>query len=219
MINQTFEFLSPVVKTALGAMGVAAAFSLANPAALAQETFNTQGINLDIDTIVEFEFLESNGHYQSIFGIINLDTGEKFPLYEEVKGSDRFQAVNVPSSYQDDLGLQNDDDFQGTPGNTVPEYLGEFRFEANTEYTFYLESYLNGTPAGVLYSTNGYNEGSLQYARFDGPLEDLIEGGLLLRWEDTGSLLVKPSDIDYDFDDFVVRIGGYLRWDQLNTPI
>ena len=209
MMNQTVNLLC----RAMGAIGMTAATALVPAVALAQETFSTRGIRLEVDTIVEFEFLESNGHYRSIFGILNLETGEKFPLYREVKGSDRSQAVNVPSSYQDDLGLENDDDFQGTPGNTVPEYLGEFRFAANTDYTFYLESYLNGKPAGVLYSTNSYNEDNLQYARFDGPIDDLIEGGLLLRWEDTGSLLVKPSDIDYDFDDFVVRIGGYLRWD------
>lgn len=196
------------------ALGIAAAvWGLLPMAAQASETFGNQGIRLDVDTIVEFEFIESNGGYQSVFGIVNLETGEKFPLYQEVKNADNPQSVNQPSSYRDDLGLENRDDFQGTPGNTVPQYLGEFRFAANTDYSFYLESYFDGEPAGTLYSTSSYNLGRQQFARFDGPLENVIDGGLLLRWEDTGSLLVDPEETDYDYDDFVVRIGGYLRWD------
>ena len=179
----------------------------------AQELFGNQGIRLAVDTVVEFEFLESNGSYQSIFGIINLDTGEKTPVYGEVRNSDNPQPVNRPSNYQDDLGAQNQDDFYGSPGVTVPEPLEEFRFVAGTEYSFYLESYFEGQPAGTLYSTSRRNSDSINYARFDGPLEDVINGGLLLRWEDTGSLLVGDA-IDYDYDDFVIRIGGYLRWDQ-----
>ncbi|NEP63386.1 MAG: hypothetical protein F6K31_41885 [Symploca sp. SIO2G7] len=200
------------------AVGIAmVACGLLSTPAQASESFGNQGIRLDVDTIVEFEFLESNGGYQSIFGIINWDTGEKFPLYVEVKSSDVPQSVNRPSSYQDDVGLENRNDFQGTPGNTIPQNLGEFRFAANTDYSFYLESYFNGQPAGTLYSTSGYNPNNQRYATFDGPLEDIIDGGLLLRWEDTGSLLVDPADTDYDYDDFIVRIGGYLRWDPLCT--
>ena len=196
------------------ALGIATAvWGLLPTAAQADEIFGNQGIRLDIDTVVEFEFLESNGGYQSVFGIVNLETGEKFPLYQEVKNADNPQSVHRPSSYQDDLGLDNRDDFQGTPGDTVPQYLGEFRFAANTDYSFYLESYFDGQPAGTLYSTSSYNLEKQQYARFDGPLENVIDGGLLLRWEDTGSLLVDPEETDYDYDDFVVRIGGYLRWD------
>ena len=182
-------------------------------AANAQEIFDNRGIRLTVDTVVEFEFLESNGSYQSIFGIINLDTGEKTPVYGEVRSSDTPQAVNQPSDFQDDLGPQNQDDFYGSPGVTVPEPLEEFRFVAGTEYSFYLESYFEGQPAGTLYSTSSRNTDSINFARFDGPLEDVINGGLLLRWEDTGSLLVGNA-IDYDYDDFVIRIGGYLQWDQ-----
>ncbi|MGD1951909.1 MAG: hypothetical protein ACFB14_20025 [Leptolyngbyaceae cyanobacterium] len=189
------------------------AVGLLPAAANAQEVFDNQGIRLAVDTVVEFEFLESNGSYQSIFGIINLDTGEKIPVYGEVRSSDTPQAVNQPSDFQDDLGPQNQDDFYGSPGVTVPEPLEEFRFVAGTEYSFYLESYFEGQPAGTLYSTSSRNNDSINYARFDGPLEDVINGGLLLRWEDTGSLLVGNA-IDYDYDDFVIRIGGYLQWDQ-----
>lgn len=179
----------------------------------AQELFGNQGIRLAADTVVEFEFLESNGSYRSVFGIINLETGEKFPLYGEVKEADVPQPVNRPSSYQDDTGPQNRGDFYGSPGDTVPKPLGEFRFAANTDYSFYLESSFGSQAAGTLYSTSNLNEGNLDYARFDGPLEDVINGGLLLRWEDTGSLLVGAINTDYDYDDFIIRIGGYLRWD------
>ncbi|MEM1253100.1 MAG: hypothetical protein AAGI69_11750 [Cyanobacteria bacterium P01_H01_bin.21] len=196
---------------ALGLATVAVGFL--PTAANAQEVFGNRGIRLAVDTVVEFEFLESNGSYQSIFGIINLDTGEKTPVYGEVRSSDTPQAVNQPSDFQDDLGPQNQDDFYGSPGVTVPEPLEEFRFVAGTEYSFYLESYFEGQPAGTLYSTSSRNTDNINYARFDGPLEDVINGGLLLRWEDTGSLLVGNA-IDYDYDDFVIRIGGYLQWDQ-----
>ena len=195
----------------------AATLGLLATAAQAQETFGNQGIRLDVDTVVEFEFLESNGSYQSVFGVINLQTGEKFPIYSEIKDADVPQSVNRPSSYRDDSGLQNRDDFQGTPGVTVPQPLEEFRFAANTSYSFYLESFFNGQPAGTLYSTSRQNLDNRQYAQFDGPMEDVIAGGLLLRWEDTGSLLVGPEEADYDYDDFIVRIGGYLRWDETTT--
>lgn len=179
-----------------------------------QERFDNQGIRLAVDTVVEFEFLESNGSYQSIFGIVNLQTGEKTPVYSEVRNADTPQAVNRPSTYRDDAGSQNRDDFFGSPGVTVPEPLEEFKFVANTDYSFYLESYFEGQPAGTLYSTSRQNIDNGDYARFDGPIEDVINGGLLLRWEDTGSLLVGEANGDYDYDDFIIRIGGYLQWDE-----
>ncbi|MBT9312480.1 DUF4114 domain-containing protein [Leptothoe kymatousa] len=206
-MNRTFDFFTPAV-------AAAAVIGLATPAAFAQETFGNQGIRMDVDTVVEFEFLESNGSYQSVFGIVNLDTGEKYPLYGEVKGSDIQQSVNAPSDYQDDLGNQNRDDFHGTPGKTVPMPLGEFRFAADTDYTFYLESYFNGQPAGTLYSTSSLNPNPQTYAQFDGPVEDIIDGGLVLRWEDSGSVLVGNENTDFDYDDFIVRVGGHLRWDE-----
>ena len=213
-MSKYFEYLTRTGgKAAMGLVTTTAALGLLSTAASAQETFDNRGIRLAVDTVVEFEFLESNGSYQSTFGIVNLQTGEKFPIYSEVKGSDAPQTVNQPSDFQDDTGIQNRDDFQGTPGVTVPQPLEEFRFAANTDYSFYLESSFNGRPAGVLYSTSSQNTGNRQYARFEGPIEDVIGGGLLLRWEDSGSLLVGDANTDYDYDDFIVRIGGYLQWD------
>ncbi|MBX2865898.1 MAG: DUF4114 domain-containing protein [Leptolyngbyaceae cyanobacterium MAG.088] len=215
-MSKTFNLLPYVLRHA--ALSVIVAMVGVLPVQ-AQELFGNGGIRLEVDTTVEFEFLESNGSYRSTFGIINLDTGEKFPLYGEIKESDVSQPVNRPSSYRDDTGPQNQDDFYGSPGDTIPRPLGEFRFAANTNYSFYLESSFGVQPAGILYSTSNLNEGSRDYARFDGPLEDVINGGLLLRWEDTGSVLVGDSNTDYDYDDFIIRIGGYLRWDDLEEVI
>lgn len=182
--------------------------------AVAAEQFNTSGIRFAVDTVVEFEFVESNGAYQSNFGIVNLETDTRFPLYMEVKPADVPQSVIAPSDYLNDAGLENRDDFQGTPGNTVPKYLGEFTFAADTDYTFYLESYFQGQLAGILYSTNSQNINNRQFARFDLAIDGLMNGGIVLRWEDTGTLLVDPTETDYDYDDFIIRIGGHLTWDR-----
>lgn len=177
----------------------------------AEEIFGTEGIRFDVDTIVEFEFIKSNGAYQSIFGIVNLDTGEKTPLFTEVKPSDNPQALLEPSDYSSDLSANDNDDFLGTPGNTVPEPLAEFEFQANTRYAFYLESSFQGRPAGVLYSTNFQNQtNGSRLVRFEGSLGNLADQGIAIIWDDTGSVIVKPNAQDRDFDDFLVRAGGHL---------
>lgn len=163
-------------------------------AAQAQDAFGNTGITFAVDTVIEFEFLESDGVYQSTFGVVNLRTGQQTPLIREVKpGDDPLQG-----------------NFRGTPGNTVPDPVAEFQFQANTPYAFYLESTYNGQPAGILYSTNARNPNSRQQALFDGDLADLAEGGVLLRWDDTGSVLVDQPEQDRDFDDFIMRAGGHL---------
>lgn len=178
-------------------------------AAQAAEEFGNGGIQFDVNTIVEFEFVQSNGAYQSTFGVINLDTGEKTPLLVEAQPSDTPQDVTRPSDYEDDLEVADTDDFVGTPGKTVPNPLPEFEFKANARYAFYLESFYNGQPAGMFYSTDAQNLDGRQRARFEGGLAALASGGSLLRWDDTGSVLVRFEQQDTDFDDFVVRIGGH----------
>jgi hypothetical protein len=178
--------------------------------AIAQEQFDNTVVRFNVDTIVEFEFLESNNAYQSTFGVIDLSTGERFPLIEEVIPSDMTQPLNVPSDYEDDTGFSTSDDFPGTPGNAVPNPFAEFMFEANTPYAFYLESSFNGRPAGIVYSTNAENPNLEQQASFENNIEALAAGGVIIRLDDTGSLLVSASQQDRDLDDFVVRAGGYL---------
>ena len=210
---------------------------LSSPA-VAEDIVSNQGIHFDEDTIVEFEFIESHGAYQSAFGVIDLatcqvdpsgivmfDTCAKTPLLKEVKASDTYDTVYRRSTYETDA-KQND--FLGTPGNTVPEPTAEFLFEANKKYAFYLESQFNGKYTGTVYSTDFfnsqgnrqaiYNEEGLtteQIAKrrstgtFDGNYFDaIVDGGVLLNFDDTGSKLVKTDYQDTDFDDFIVGVGG-----------
>lgn len=189
---------------ALYTAGVLGGFS--RPAQAADQ-FDTNGIQFDVDTIIEFQFVQSQGAYKSTFGVINLDTGEKRPLIAEVKPSDRFQDVNTPTDYTRSSGKP---DFTGTPGNTVPQPMAEFEFKANKRYAFYLESTYNGRPAGIVYSTNALNSGGNQQAQFQGNFLGLGNGGTINLWDDTGSVLVKPRQEDRDYNDFVVRAGGHL---------
>lgn len=161
--------------------------------------------------------------------VIIFDSCQKTPLIREVKPADNNETVLRPSNYQDDLSGSVVSDFIGTPGNAVSEPLAEFTFEAGKKYAFYLESEYNDKFAGIVYSTDFINLQSDRRALFndenlsraelatrrDTPTTDvnqfetLINGGLLLRFDDTGSELVKKADQDTDFDDFVVGIGGY----------
>lgn len=190
---------------------IASGVVFASPSAQAQESFDNTSVQFETDTVVEFEFLESNGVYQSTFGVINLATGERTPLISEAKPSDVDQPVNVPSDYESDIGLEDRDDFIGTPGETVPQPLAEFEFRANTPYAFYLESFYQNRPAGILYSIDARNANNNQRVRLDGGLAGLASGGVVLRWDDTGALLVGGvAQSDNDFDDFVIRAGGHI---------
>ncbi len=213
--------------------------------AVAEDIVGNKGIQFNEDTVVEFEFIESHGAYQSTFGVIDLDscqakgTGEiifescnKTPLLSEVKASDSFDFNDVyrQSSYETDLQAGRNNDFLGTPGNTVPNHLSEYLFKADKIYVFYLESQFDNKPAGVVYSTDLINSGGNKQALFHGEnlttqtvaqrrnttafdvnqFDALTSGGLLVNLDDTGSTLVKTSNQDADFDDFVVGIGGYI---------
>jgi hypothetical protein len=206
-----YNFVGLTMLVGVMAAGVLGMFS--KPAQAADQ-FGTRGIQFDVDTIVEFEFVESHGAYQSTFGVINLDTGEKTPLLAEVKPSDIFQNPNTPSDYR---RSPSKPDFIGTPGNTVPQPLAEFAFKANNRYVFYLESTYNGRPAGMVYSTNAQNPGGNQQAKFEGEVAGLANGGTINLWDDTGSVLVKPNQDDVDFNDFVVRAGGHIACPYANN--
>ncbi|MBO0347845.1 hypothetical protein J0895_01720 [Phormidium pseudopriestleyi FRX01] len=197
----------------LGAVASLSALVLLNPLsvkATGENLVDNTGILFDLETIIEFEFIESNGAYQSTFGVMNLQTGEKTPLLVEVKPADRVQSVEAESTYQDNSRRGISNDFRGTPGNTVPQPLVAFQFQANTPYVFYLESTLNGRPAGILYSTSSQNPGGNKQLRFEGDFSTLGTGGVALYWDDTGSLLVDTELEDQDFDDFIIQVGGNL---------
>jgi hypothetical protein len=178
--------------------GLGLALACVSPA-FASESFDNQAIQFDKDTSVEFEFVESRGAYQSTFGVVNLSTGEKTPLFREVKPSDENQET---SSRQKD--------FLGTPGNTVPNPFAEFSFKANTPYSIYLESTIKGKDAGIVYSLNRVNKAGNQQAKLSENSSGLGNGrGVKISWDDTGSVLVKPNKDDSDFNDFVVIAGGF----------
>jgi hypothetical protein len=162
--------------------------------AKAAEDFNNNFIRFEKDVAVEFEFMESRGAYQSTFGVINLVTGEKTPLLAEVKPSDDPSLTSPRST-----------DFLGTPGNTVPQPLNEFLFKAGQPYAFYLDSTYQGREAGTVYSSNNRNlNGQLQTKV--GDMSGLSSQGLAIEWDDTGSVLSRRDD--RDFNDFKVMAGG-----------
>lgn len=222
-------------------LGTAGLLNATTLEAVAADVVGNDGIRFKEDTIVEVEFIESHGAYQSTFGVvnldscqtgasgsINLDTCSKTPLLSEVKASDSFDTVYRSSSYETDLQAGRNNDFLGTPGNTVPNYQSEFLFEADKRYAFYLESQFDGKPAGTVYTTDLVNSRGNRQALFnqegrlstetvaarrstganDNQFTSLINGGLLINMDDTGSNLVKNASEDTDFDDFVVGIGG-----------
>jgi hypothetical protein len=171
-----------------------AAIATFSQSAKAVEDFNNNFIRFEKDVAVEFEFVESRGAYQSTFGVINLVSGEKTPLLAEVKSSDD-NALTSPRSR----------DFLGTPGNTVPQPLTEFTFKAGQPYAFYLDSTYQGREAGTVYSSNNRNLGGQLQSRM-GDMGGLANQGLKIEWDDTGSVLSRRNDLD--FNDFQVIAGG-----------
>jgi hypothetical protein len=124
----------------------------------AEEQFNNQTIQFDRDTIIEFELLKADNPARSIFGVINLATGEKVPLISE--SSAKGQRVSVP--------------------------LTDFTFKANTPYALYLESTViakKGSSTKVVYSNNDRN-GGRQFANFDNGVSGLGKQGVKISWND-----------------------------------
>lgn len=172
-----------------------------------EEMFDNNGVIFAVDTVVEFEFVRSYGAYQSTFGVRNEDTGEETDLISEAKPSDNPQDVNAASEFK----TEDPSDFLGTPGNTVPKHIAEFTFKAGNKYSFYLRSKYQGRVVGTLYSTDINNPNGNQQVRFEGDFLTLGNGGNLMRWDDTGSALVKKDKQDTDFDDFIIRAGGHQK--------
>ncbi len=172
---------------------------------------------------------------QSSFGSIDLNTCQRTPLLVEDKPSDLPETVYRNSTYIDNSDSNKNQDFLGTPGNAVSKPMAEFLFKAGKRYAFYLESSFEGMPAGIKYSTAIYNPKNSKQALFldtpnpeflqarrrntpdiqispelEAELGQLINGGIVIRWDDTGSLLVSEEQKDFDFDDFIIGVGGEL---------
>jgi hypothetical protein len=222
----------------LGTLGLLNALSLP---ATAEDLLANKGVRFAEDTIVEFEFIESHGAYQSAFGVIDLsscqsdpagvilfDTCTKTPLLQEVKAADTEDTIYRSSTYETDSSKKTPNtDFLGTPGNAVPKAKTEFLFKAERKYAFYLESQFNGRYVGTVYTTDFFNSQGNRQAIFNGEnltkeeiaqnlngssdknhFAALIDGGVSLNFDDTGSTLVRENLQDTDFDDFIVGIGG-----------
>ncbi len=238
-VHNMFRLNWSCISLSIGTLGLLNGMSLA---ASAEDIVGNNGIRFSEDTIVEFEFVESHGAYQSTFGvidldscqtnnsgIINFDTCTKTPLLSEVKASDKFDTVYRRSTYETDLQEARNNDFLGTPGNTVPKFKQEFKFDGNKRYAFFLESKFDGKPTGTVYTTDLINSRGNRQALFNeegltsaavakrrnndpaadaNKFEYLVDGGLLINFDDTGSTLVKTDNEDVDFDDFIIGIGG-----------
>jgi hypothetical protein len=172
-----------------------AAFGTMVPSASAAEQFNSQAVQFDRDTIVEFQFLSSNNAAQSTFGVINTATGERTPLISETRAADK------PGK-----------NFTGTAGKTVRKPFAEFTFKSGTPYALYLESSTKGKPATTVYSAPDKNGGA-QLAKFDNDATSLGTQGVKIGWNDGVS--GKKSD----FNQFLVIAGGGIGCPCKASPI
>lgn len=247
--SQIKFYLNKLIVTSSSTLGILGIAALSASA----DVVGNQGIRFNEDTIVEFEFIESHGAYQSTFGVIDLDSCQtsnagiinfdscsKTPLLSEVKASDKFDTVYRRSSYETDLQEARNNDFLGSPGDTVPDFEQEYAFERGKRYAFYLESEFDGKPAGTVYTTDLINSRGNRQALFNeegltaaavakrrnnpaldaNKFDSLVNGGLLINFDDTGSTLVKTNDEDVDFDDFIVGMGGAVicNYDSTGKP-
>jgi hypothetical protein len=176
---------SKLQKFSIGCSAIAAAAfgGFVQPVSAAEQ-FNTQGVQFDRDTIVEFEFLKSNNQSQSTFGVVNLATGERTPLIAETRATDKPKGKN----------------YLGTPGKAVRKPYAEFTFQSNTAYGFYLESKMKGKAPVVVYSTPDKNGGA-QAVNFDNDATALGSQGIKMAWNDGVSS-------NSSFDAFTVIAGG-----------
>ena len=108
--------------------------------ALAITLFNEQGISFDENTKVQLEFMGSNGYWRAEFGVLHLTTSEKTVLLKEDLNKDPGTSHNF-----------------GTPGIAVLDPIASYRFEANNDYTFFLDSYEDDTHKVSNYSTTDEN--------------------------------------------------------------
>ncbi|MCL2938710.1 MAG: hypothetical protein MGU50_20295 [Trichodesmium sp. MAG_R02] len=82
----------------------------------------------------------SNGYWRAEFGVLNLTTSEKTVLLKEDLNKDPGTSHNL-----------------GTPGIAVLDPIASYRFEANNDYTFFLDSYEDDTHKVSNYSTTDEN--------------------------------------------------------------
>jgi len=180
------------------------ALTLSTVPAQAATLFGNEGIRFDVDTIVDFSFLRSQGLFKSTLSIVTADkTGVK-DLFTEDKAFD----VTSP------------DFFGFCPGTVTASgpssaCTNSFLFQGGVEYSFALNSGA-GNPAGtngIVYSTNSLNTPVSQQAFFFSPpvpapgqpipkapnpsSGDPFAGPVVISFDDKG------ARNDKDFQDFI----------------
>lgn len=211
----------------LGASGILLSGSLCGlgltaQSAQANSDFSNQSIYFDRDTVVEFEFIQSHGAYQSVFGMINQTTGEETIIFQETQPYDGYGVLRQTSSNPSENDTGSNIDFVGTFGETVvagrdlsvvrtsgkPDgQVVEVPFRANHRYTFFLKTFRDdGSLKTQSLSTEAFlsldgslNGGTRSRDSFGRPIT-----GTSLAWEDGGTI-----SNDEDHDDFVVEAGGF----------
>jgi hypothetical protein len=180
------------------------ALTLSTVPAQAATLFGNEGIKFDVDTIVDFNFVRSQGLFQSTLSIVTAnDLKVVKPLFTE----------NVPFD-------KTSPDFFGfcpktvTASGTASDCTNSFLFQAGVDYSFALNSGA-GNPAGtngIVYSTNSLNTPVSQQAFFfkppvpsegDRPTApnpssgDPFAGPVVISFDDLG------ANNDKDFQDYI----------------
>ena len=139
--------------------------------------FGNNSISFDTDTIVDFNFVSSQGSFQSTLGVVmnSAPTTVVGTLFQEIQRSDN--------------GGSND--WMGTCPTTVPNCNTTFTFLAGQQYSLILQS-----DNGNVYSTNALNAPATQQAIFSN--NDPFAGLVSIGFDDRG------ANDDRDFNDFSI---------------
>lgn len=156
--------------------------TMASAPAEAATLFDNSGIQFDKNTLMDFDFLGSQGKFKSTFGV--------YEVIDGVLGS--FSALFSETQRSDN---DSTNDWEGTCPTTVPNCKASFEFLAGKTYTFGLVS---TDRDGTVYSTNALNTafGGTQQAKFTG---SSLSQGIAIAFDDRG------NNNDMDFNDFRVN--------------
>jgi hypothetical protein len=162
----------------LGFAGAAQAFS-----------FGTNGMKFDNDTGVKFEFIQSNGSFQSILSVyeVNEDSSGKYSLGNKV--ADLFKEmrnVNVGSGAKNGFLSTAEEE-----GGVVRTINNTVTFLAGKVYTLGLSSVTSkGESRGTVYSMSALNRKGQQRAVFEAPHSEAENGN-------DGTAVFDPNDSKY----------------------
>lgn len=151
-------------------------------------SFGNDGIMLDADTEVEFEFLQSNGWWRGDFGVVNLNTGIETILLSETFNADAGS------------GWQNDN--LGTAGKAVQNPLASFTFLAGEEYSLFLKNFdsdKNKGEGGYVYQ---YSTTSLNPGWYAGGTGDGAKGD--------GTFMIGAGSEEYDKNNYDPSLNGMI---------